>query len=347
MPNISIESATARIAKGVFKPHIYLTNVALAFFQEPGVFVSKRMFPIVPVPLSSARFYEFDKGDLARDNVARKPEFGKVAPAIFGKRDGYYHCEVEQVLTGVDQISSLDFQRTNAPGPIDPRKAKMRFIAEQMNIHLDRKWAKSYFNAESWSNVYEGVATAPTGKQFYHFDNDSCDPVKLFNKISTNMLLSGLRKPNKMCLGAFAYIALCNNPNILERIKYQGSEANPADVSANVLAQLFKLDEVVIAESVHNDAKIGEADDLKFICDPKNVLLTYTTNAPSVEEPSAGYTFAWDMLGNGQEIAVQTFLGDPATHTEFAEGLVATDAKVTSKDLGVFMKNAVSPGFVV
>ncbi|MCL2224456.1 MAG: XkdF-like putative serine protease domain-containing protein [Defluviitaleaceae bacterium] len=101
------------------------------------------------------------------------------------------------------------------------------------------------------------------------------------------------------------YAALQTNPSILERIKYQGSEANPADVTANVLAQLFKVDEFVVAEAVVNRGKIGAEDKMEFVCDPNSLLLCYTTSAPAIDEPSAGYTFAWDMLGNGQYMAVQ------------------------------------------
>ena len=39
---------------------------------------------------------------------------------------------------------------------------------------------------------------------------------------------------------------------------------------------------------------------MRFICNPDDALLTYTTASPSIDEPSAGYTFTWDMLGNGQ-----------------------------------------------
>ena len=84
---LTTKELAAEIQKGVFKPHIYLTNVCLAYFQNMGGFVARRVFPIVPVPTSSAHYYEFDKGDLARDNMARKPEFGHVSPGIYGKRD--------------------------------------------------------------------------------------------------------------------------------------------------------------------------------------------------------------------------------------------------------------------
>jgi len=342
MADITTKGLAAAIAKGNFKPHIYLTNLALAYFQAPGNYVSKRIFPIVPVPLSTANFYEFDKGDLARDNVSRKPEFGQVTPAVFGKRDRVYECRVDQVITGIDLISALDFQRTNVPGAIDPRRAKMRFIAEQLNIHLDAVWAEKYFNAASWTNVYTGVAVTPGANQFWQFDNANSEPVEFFNKLSIDMLRNGLREPNKICMGVEVFGALQNNASILERIKYQGSEANPADVTANVLAQLFHVDEVVVAKSVVNKAPMGATDDLHFICNPKSLLLTYTTNAPAIDEPSAGYTFAWDMLGNGQYLAVQQYLGEPAVHTEFAEGLMCTDPRVTAPDLGVFLQSAVS-----
>ncbi len=345
MANLTPEQFEDNVRKGIFKPHVYLTNLALAFFQDPGVFVSKRMFPMVPVPLASARFYEFDKGDLARDNVRRKPEFGQVAPAVFGKRDQYYHCEVDQVITGIDQISTLEFSRMNAPGSIDPRRAKARFVAEQLNIHMDRVWAEKYFNAESWSHVFSGTDTTPAGNQFYFFDNDSSDPVRFFNALSTRMLRSGLRRPNKMCMGVNVFAALQTNPSILERIKYQGSEANPADVTVNVLAQLFKVKEVVVAESAINVAPEGKID-LQFICNENSLLLCYAPDAPAIDVPSAGYTFTWDMLGNGQYMAVQQYLGPPATHSEFIEGLVCTDPEITCADLGVFLQNAVSPGFV-
>lgn len=343
--SLTTNEVSESIAKGVFKPHIYLTNLCLAFFQEQRGFVSTRVFPTVPVPLSSAHYYEFDKGDLARDNVARKPEFGHVAPAVFGKRDKYYHCEVDQVITGVDQISSLDYSRTNAPAIIDPRRAKVRFIAEQMKIHLDRKWAAKYFNAASWTNVYTGVDTTPTGNQFYFFDSDNSDPVKFFNALGNRMLIAGLRKPNKAVFGVNVFAALQTNPSILERIKYQGSEANPADVTENVLAQLFKLKEIVVAEAVYNAAPVGAENDMQFICNADDVLLTYTTDAPSIDEPSAGYTFTWDMLGNGQWTAVQQYLGEESTHTEFIEGLLCTDPEITCPDLGVYLQGAVSEDF--
>ena len=70
----------AEIAKG-WKPNQYLTNMSQAYFAQPGDWVAPSIFPICPVATSSGFYYTFDKGDLARDNVARKPAFGKVMAA--------------------------------------------------------------------------------------------------------------------------------------------------------------------------------------------------------------------------------------------------------------------------
>ena len=76
----------AAIAKG-WRPNAYLTNMSMAFFQDPGDFVATSIFPICPVQLSASYFYTFSKADLARDNVQRKPAYGKVQPAIMGQED--------------------------------------------------------------------------------------------------------------------------------------------------------------------------------------------------------------------------------------------------------------------
>lgn len=319
---------SSRIQKGDFHPHQYLSNVCLNFFQDSKGFVSSKLFPLVPVSLSTSYYYEFNKGDLLRDNVSRKPKLGTVAPAQFGHTESQYSCVVDQVITGIDQISALDYQRSAAPLTIDPRKMKSLYVAEQLSLHKDIVWANKYFNPEAWGSHYVGVDSTPNDGEFYRFDNSNSDPVDFIHKLGTKMTLSGLRRPNKMCLGANVFAGLKSNPSILDRVKYQGSEANPANVTTNVLAQLFGLEEIVVSETVYNKASLGQEDDFDFVCNANDVLLVYTPSAPSIQEPSAGYTFIWDMLGNGQYTPVLNYEGHGGQHAEYVEGLMATEHKV-------------------
>lgn len=330
------------IAKGSWQPHLYLTNMATAYFAAATDYVAKQIFPIIPVQLSSSFYYKFSKQDLARDDMQRKPQFGKVQPALIGQSDDTYNCKVDQIILGIDQIQALNYQRTNAPGTADPRIAKVRAATEKVLIHLDAIFAKKFFQAGVWTNELTGVSSAPGASQFWQFDNANCNPITLFDGLRTELKRQGRRAPNGLALGADAYDALKNNQIILERIKYSGSTPNPATVNTNVLAQLFGVDKVVVIESTYNAAKPGAPVDMQYICDSKSALLYYAPSAPAIDEPAAGYIFAWDMLGDGQFMPMAQWLGENGTHTEFIEGLMAYDMKQTGQDLAVFMKSCVA-----
>jgi hypothetical protein len=338
--SVTNQSIQAQIAKG-WKPNNYLTNLSVAHFQPDDWFVSPFIFPIVPVQLSTSHYYKFSKADLARDNVQRKPQFGKAQPMIFGSEEALYKCEVDQIIVGIDQIGTLDYQRAGTPGISDPRRAKVRLATEQMKLHMDRVFAEGYFKTGIWTNEYTGVTgAAPAGKQFYKFDDANFDAVHFFGGLRTEMKRNGRRNPNTLALGVEAYEGLKRNPEILERVKYSGSTANPATINQNVLAQLLEIDRVVVLNSTYNAGSLGE-EDMQFICDSKGALLCYAAPNPAIDEASAGYTFAWDMLGNGQYLAFDQYEGEKGTHTEYVEGLMSYTPEKVCDELGYFLTKCV------
>mgnify|MGYP000211370621 FL=1 len=233
------------IAKG-WRPNYYLTNMAMSYFQAPGMNVAPSIFPILPVHASTGSYYIFNKEEIAKDQVKRKPKFGSVDPAVFSHSDDTYKCEVDQIIVGVDNITALDYQRTGAPATIDPRRAKVKQVSEQMNLHLDMVFANKFFNADAWANVKTGEATASTSKQFVHFDDANADIVGQFDEMKKEILLNGRRMPNKLCLGYRSYKAIKNHPQFLERVTGSGSTPNPALVNEQVIAAVLGLEEVKV-----------------------------------------------------------------------------------------------------
>lgn len=339
----SAAELSARIAKG-WKPNRYLTNMSMAFFANTGDYVATSIFPICPVDFSTGYYYIFNKGDLARDHVQRKPKFGKVPPAQMGHTDETYKCEVDQIIVGIDQIGAQNYQRANVPPSIDPRRAKNRFVTDQQLLHLDITFANSFFKSGVWENEFTGMAsggTTASGSQFIKFSDANSDPIKFFDARKRQIRLDGRRMPNKLTLGYDTYLALKEHPDLLERVKYTGSTANPAQVNERVLAELFGVDEIKVLYATYNAAEEGQADDMQFICEPDGALLSYTTPSPRIDEPSAGYIFTWDMLGNGNYMATDVFEGEGGTHAEFMEGLLSTDMRKTCDDLACYLKGCV------
>lgn len=335
-------SIQADIAKGAFRPHTALSNMALAYFQSDANSFAKTIFPICPVTLSSDNYYIFDKEDLLRDNWHRKPAYGKVDPAVLSEHTETYACQVDQMIMGIDQIRQTDLTRRMGPRTADPKQQRTKTMAGQANIHQDRLFAEKYFKSGAWKNELSGVdVTNPSSNQFIKFSNGNSDPVAFVDAKKTEIHGETGRTPNRLALGVNVFSALKKHPAILERVKYGGSTANPASVTLNVLAQLFEVDRVTVPLSIMNKAGLGKDADMGYIGDPNAFLLAYATDTPSIEEPSAGYIFTWDMLGNGNIFPVLNYLGENGTHSEFIEGLMAADMKKTADDLAMFFADAV------
>lgn len=333
---------SVEIAKGIFKPHTALTNMAMAYYQKAENYFAKAIFPICPVDLSSDNYYIFNKEDLLRDNWERKPAYGKVTPAVVSEHTETYNCQVDQMIMGIDQIRQTDLTRRQGPAIRDPKQQRTKTIAQQANIHQDKGFAKNYFVPGAWKDEYTGVdSTATSGKQFIKFSNANSDPISFIDGRKTAMNESTGYTPNRLAIGANVFNALKAHPAILERVKFGGSTSNPASVNENVLAALFGVEKLVVLKSIMNKAERGDEAQMKFIGDPNAFLLAYATNSPSTEEPSAGYIFTWDMLGDGQLLPILNYLGEGGTHSEYVEGLMATDMKKTADDLAMFFKDAV------
>lgn len=336
-------SIQAEIVKGTFRPHTALSNMALAYYQSDAKAFARTIFPTCPVALSSDNYYIFDKEDLLRDNWQRKPAYGKVEPAVLSEHTESYACVVDQMIMGIDLIRQTDLNRRQGPALVRDRRAQRTVtMAQQANIHQDVIFAEKFFKAGVWTNEYTGKdETSVSGNDFIKFSNGNSDPVALIDKKATEMEQNTGRRPNRIALGVNVYNALKLHPAILERVKYGGSTVNPALITENVLAQLFSVEKLSVQRSIMNKAKLGQKAKMDFIGDPNGFLLAYATNTPSIEEPSAGYIFTWDMLGDGNIMPILNYEGESGTHSEYVEGLMATDMKKTADDLGMYFKDAV------
>lgn len=332
----------AAIQKGTFNPHAYLTNMSMAYYQSADAYVAKSMFPIVPVQLSTGHYYTFSAEDLARDNVQRKPEFGKVNPAIVGYAEETYSCKVDQIIRGIDEVAQVNISRSPVPASVDPKRSISKFFAEQMNIHQDVLFAQSYFKQGVWSNEWTGTDAYKTeNKEFIKFNDANFDPFEFFDELMTDMEEKGRRRPNRLGLGVQAWNALKRCPAILDRISGGATAGNPAVVTQQLVAQMLDIEKIVVFRSTYNSAAFGQKENMQFICDPGAALLCYATDAPAIDEPSAGYMFTWDPLGDGNYFPTLQWPGEGGTHSEFMEGLMATDMKKTSDVLGVFLHGCV------
>lgn len=314
-----------------------LTELSVSWVQDSGAFVANRVFPIVPVKKQSDLYAVYDKGYFYRDEMQERPLGGEAKEAGYGVSTATYRCTEDALAHKVD-----DRVRANADQPLDPDRAAMRFLTSQAMVHLDRLWAADYFKTGVWGNTDQtGVAAAPAANQFLQFDQSGSKPIQFIRgRASAIASLTGFR-PNKLVLGNDVFDTLSEHPDVIDRIKYSQFGVS----TEQILAQLFHVDEVIVAQAVQNTANEGQANAISWIVNSKAMLLVYAADSPAIDTPSAGYTFAWTDLIPGSTNAmggVIQRMRDEKAHSDYFEIRQAVDTAPVATELGQFFASAVA-----
>lgn len=313
-----------------------LTNMSVAYMQDASAFIADKVFPIVKVKRQSDVFYVYNKGDFMRDEAQLRGAGTESAGGDFGvEASDPYYCRKHAFHKDVTAE-----ERTNYDEPLNADSDAADFVTQKMLIRREMAWASGFFKTGIWGKEIAGVAATPSTGQTVQWDKATSNPIKDVTDAGVTMASTTGYKPNTLVLSPYAFNALKNHYDILDRIKY----TEKGIVTEDLLASLFGVEKVLVAWSVVNSAKKGATDDISFIMG-KHALLCYSAPAPALKKPSAGYIFAWTGLegsgGYGNRV-VRIPMDLLGLGTERIEGEIAFDAKQVSADLGVFFKDIVS-----
>lgn len=313
-----------------------LTNVSVAYMQDASAFIADKVFPIIPVKRQSDVFYIYNKGDFMRDEAQVRGAATESAGGDFGVEASQpYYCRKHAFHMDVTEE-----MRANYDQPLDADTDATDFVSQKMLIRREMEWASKFFKTGIWGTEVTGKASSPSTGETLQWDKEASNPIADITNAGVAMAGSTGYKPNTLVLSPYAFNALKNHVDILDRIKY----TQKGIVTADLLATLFEVEHVYVAWAVVNAAAKNSTDAVDFIMG-KHALLCYSNPRPALKKPSAGYIFAWTGLegagayGNRIVRLPMDMLG---LGTERIEGEVAFDAKQICADLGVFFKDIVA-----
>lgn len=312
-----------------------LTNISVSYLQDASAFIADKVFPIVPVKRQSDIFYVYSKADFMRDEAQVRGVASESAGGDYGvEATDPYYCRKHAFHKDVTPE-----ERVNYDEPLDADKDATDFVTQKMLIRRELQWASTYFKSGVWGTDITGVAESPSTNQTIKWNLPTSDPIKDITEASVKMASETGYKPNTLVLSPYAFNALKNHEDILDRIKY----TQKGIVTVDLLATLFEVENVHVAWSVVNSAAKGADANVDFIMG-KHALLCYSNPRPALRKPSAGYIFAWTGLegagayGNRIVRLPMDLLG---LGVERIEGEIAFDAKKICGDLGVFFTGIV------
>ncbi len=306
-----------------------LTNVGVSWYQKLKNFVAAECFPVVPVKKQSDRYVIYDKGDLFRDEAEER------APATESAGMDYdvdttptYYARKYALHKDVD-----DDSRENADKPLDPDRDATRILTQKMLIKRERIWASNYIKSGVWTNDYTGVASGPGSKQFVKWSVSGSKPVK--DVETWKGVIEGITgfTPEVLVLTPDVVVELKDNDDILKRIQY----TQRGIITPEILASLFDVKKVLVPRGIYETAAKGATSAVTRIAGTAKALLCYVPENPSIEEPAAGYHFAWDGLfgASAYGTRIKKFRMEEKS-ADRIEAEMAFDSKLIASDLGLF-----------
>ena len=324
--------------------NVPLTNVSIAYMQKASSYIADKVFPRVPVSKQSDLYWKYSKSDWRRTDVVKRAPGTESAGVGWKVDTDNYFAHVYAVHKDID-----DQIRANADSNWRLDKDATAFITNQMLLKRDLDWASKYFTTGVWATDKTGVSATPTGNQFLQWNDAASDPI---NDVATWQIdqieLTGF-KANTLVIGAQVLKNLKNHPDILDRIKY----TQKGIVTTDLLATLFDVEKVLVSYASHttvaefNDARVqdtaADTAGYDFVVNPKAALLCHTASSPSLMTPTAGYIFTWNgyLAGNSHGIRIKNFRMEHIA-ADRVEAEMTYDMKVVSKDMGMFLDQAVA-----
>ena len=314
-----------------------LTNMSVKYLQDTANFIADKVFPVVPVAKQSDRYFMYKKEDWFRDDAKLRAMGAESAGGDYDiDNTPTYFCNKYAFHKDV-----FEEDRVNADSPLTPDQDAMEFVVDKILLNRENNWAKTYFQSGVWEQDLTGSSTAGSGKIIYWDDYDHSDPISDIANMSTAMAEITGKRPNTLTLGRRVYDALRQHPDILDRIKF----TQKGVVTAELLASLFDVERILVANSIQNVAKKGQEANMEFTMG-NNALLTYAPPAAGLKKASAGYIFSWTGLMGANALGgrINRFsMPQLGIGTERIECEVAYDMKVVAADMGAFVGGAIDP----
>lgn len=318
----------------------YLTSLAVDFYNNSDQFVAGKVFPTIPVDEVSGLYTKWDKGYFLRDEMRERPLGERARRINYKVTNGRYSCIEEAVSHAIDdrQRPKLTNPMVN---PLDPDEAAMRLLTQQALIHQERKFVASYMKTGVWTTDLAGRSASPGAGEFLQWDQSGADVADTIAARQDAMAAMGARPGNTLVLGRDVLRALRRNALIKDAIKY----TQTGIVTLDILSAYLGVDRIFVPGGIQNTAAEGQTPSTSFIVGTKDALLVYANPTPSIQDPSAGYSFAWTGLIPGETNAfggVITRYREEQAHSDVFEIRVAGDQEIVAPDMGTFFSAAVA-----
>lgn len=310
---------------------LILQNVSVQY-RNP-IYVADRVFPMIDNCPPEAKIAKYLKGAWFRDEAQMRAPGGDAA------RGGYPIAFIDVIpkeYAFAKEVTDEDREVAGAQGgpPLQPDQDAIAFATDKILMKREILTA-ALIKATVWSSIAasgedaEGLWAAGAGNTFL---------VDVKARKGTIQGNTGLM-PNCLLIDVGTYMSLTEESTILEKIKY----TQKGVLTADLLATILDLEEVIVAPAVYSSAKETKAGtEFTAVKIWENTptkgmaFLFYRPRSPGLKVPSAGYIPRSGLFPGG--VRVETWR-EESKHQDVYEAAEKIDIVAAGLDLGFMWKD--------
>lgn len=311
-----------------------LSGISISY-KNP-LYIAREIFPMSPVRRQTGFVPRYQQSDWFRNLASARG---------VGTRSNRSSFTIDNTMTYACKWASFgvevpDLVRDNQSDPYDLDRDSAEFATDKIMMEQELAFVASAFTTSIWGNTDQtGVASSPSANQFIQWSNyASSTPITDISGFMDTVEGKIGREPNVLTLGKQVWTKLKWHPDFLDLIKY----TQRAQLSPELFASLMELSKVLVGRGIYTTSAEGttEASVTYTRIWGKNALLTWTPEMPSLMQPSAGLTLAWERVVS--PLGYIKRMRDEQAEIDIIEGNAFYQHKVTSANSGLFMASAVA-----
>ncbi|GMW02645.1 MAG: hypothetical protein AMXMBFR84_37810 [Candidatus Hydrogenedentota bacterium] len=180
--------------------------------------------------------------------------------------------------------------------------------------------AAAIFNTNTWT---------PTAVSTEWSNNASGVPITDVTAAKKRVRAATGMLPNAIIMNWIVFENLRNNAQIIDRIESGGAGqmAKPADITREMIARCFDLEEVIVAGGMTNTANDADVAVLADIWSSEYCALARVARTNNIEEACVGRTFHWTEDGSSIGTTFESY-DEPQSRSMIVRNRMEVQAKI-------------------
>lgn len=299
-----------------------LTKTLNKFMQDSNVFVANRLFPVFFTGEQSAAYYVSDTENALSvpKNIGRAPS-ANYSRSMQKLSDDTYNCK--------------EFGHEE---PVDDRERKKYSAAFNADLAATNRLGRVLmFNREF--RARDKALTIPyTSSPGTKWDANGATVIKDVDAAKEVVFNNCGMEANLLVLPRVVFNKIKRLAEFIDLIKY----TQKGIATEVLLAELFGIDEVIVAGGIENKANEGQAVNPGQIWGD-NVVLAHVDPSQDLQAPNYGRTFAWTgETGGGDNLAIVESYREETKRSDVHRARQDVDEKVTGNECAYLLSDVLA-----